>query len=87
MIAQIHIWIDYISTTFEAYKSFMGIGLGFIFALSKLFSTEKPPVIIAQVQWVFDTAAKMLLKLGNFSASVAKFLSEILKSNGYLGKE
>ena len=61
---------------------------GFVFfAVSKLVSNEKAGGIVSKIQVFFNKAASLCLKAGEGLGYVSKILSDVLKSDGILGKK
>lgn len=87
MIDLVVSFLDSASNFFDSYKSLLGAGLGFLFVISKVFSTSEAPIFISKVQGLFDFSARLMLRIGELLKKVAEFLGEILKSNGYWGKK
>lgn len=61
--------------------------LGVLFSLSKMVSTEKAPAVVGKIQLAFDSLAKVLTGAGVIIQKLADALSQVVKSDGVLGKK
>lgn len=57
------------------------------FTISKLASTERAKNLIQVCQLFFDSLAQIFSILGTLMKSIAEFLSNLLKSDGFMGKK
>ena len=76
-----------ISSFMDAQKSIIGLVLGVLFSLSKAISNEKAPWVVEKIQMIFDMIAKLFKGLGIICEKISTFVSELIKSDGLLGKK
>lgn len=67
----------------NSFALMLGSGLAFVF--SKLVPSEKAGPLMNGIWFFFDTAAAVVLALGNALQALSKFLHDFLKSDGLNG--
>lgn len=87
MIEVVNAFLSNAEQFFVTYKSLLGAGFGVLFIVSKIFSNASAPIFVKQCQVGFDFLANLFLKVGNLCLLISRFLADVLKSNGYLGKD
>lgn len=71
----------------DKYAQTAAIVLGILFGIAKAVSTAKAPVVIAQIQAIFDLFAKGFTALGSLFQKICDVLAKAVASDGILGKQ
>ena len=61
--------------------------LGIIWGIAKGFSNDKAGAIVGSIQAAVDKVANIVLAVGGILQKVSQILSDVIKSDGILGKK
>lgn len=64
----------------------LSVGGFILLAIAKLVPNSNAGAIVSKIQWVFDLIARFAYALGNACKACGKFLGDLIKSDGILGK-
>lgn len=76
--------IDFVSQNMSIISM---VGGFLLVAIAKIVPNSNAGPLISKVQVFVDMAAKLCEKAGKFCLLISDILSNIIKSNGYLGKD
>lgn len=87
-LAAPHGLIDAVAAFLVAHAGAASSALGVLLVIvAKVFPNADASGVVKLIQIVVDAVAKLIVKFGGLVQKIADILSEVLKSDGFLGKQ